>query len=269
MPRMRLLRAYFNRPTLMVARSLIGKYLVRSIGGREIAGKIIEVEAYIGPRDKACHASKGKTQRTEVMFGPSGRAYVYLIYGMYHCLNVVTEREEYPGAVLIRAIEVDGVLIDGPGRLCRAMQIDRSLNRIEEAGSCAGRLPRSRESASTMPVFGRRSPGDFDCTGRRMRGRGEARSRCRRGAEPVQEFGDGGKRKRGRRSDTTAPFRDALKVRLLDLAIGANLGGGGHRRRNLNLWSLHVRETASALSLGDPGIVGLGQILLAVLDGIG
>lgn len=128
---MRLLRAYFNRPTLMVARSLIGKYLVRSIGGREIAGKIIEVEAYIGPRDKACHASKGKTQRTEVMFGPSGRAYVYLIYGMYHCLNVVTEREEYPAAVLIRAIEVDGVLIDGPGRLCRAMQIDRSLNRID------------------------------------------------------------------------------------------------------------------------------------------
>ena len=128
---MRLLRAYFNRPTLMVARSLIGKYLVRSIGGREIAGKIIEVEAYIGPRDKACHASKGKTQRTEVMFGPSGRAYVYLIYGMYHCLNVVTEMEEYPAAVLIRAIEVDGVLIDGPGRLCRALQIDRSLNRID------------------------------------------------------------------------------------------------------------------------------------------
>lgn len=124
-------RDYFNRPTLAVARSLLGKYLVRLIDGREIAGKIIEVEAYVGPRDKACHAAKGRTQRTEVMFGPSGMAYVYLIYGMYHCLNVVTEREEFPAAVLIRAIDVDGVLIDGPGRLCRALQIDRSLNRID------------------------------------------------------------------------------------------------------------------------------------------
>lgn len=131
MPRMRLTRAYFNRPTLKVARSLIGKYLVRSIDGRAIAGKIIEVEAYVGPQDKACHASKGRTKRTDVLFGPPGQSYVYLIYGMYHCLNVVTEREEFPAAVLIRAIEVDGVLIDGPGRLCRALQIDLSLNRID------------------------------------------------------------------------------------------------------------------------------------------
>lgn len=128
---MRLTRAYFNRPTLMVARSLIGKYLVRSVDGREVAGRIIEVEAYVGSGDKACHASKGKTRRTEVMFGPSGKAYVYLIYGMHHCLNVVTEREEFPAAVLIRAIEIDGVLIDGPGRLCRALQIDRSLDRTD------------------------------------------------------------------------------------------------------------------------------------------
>ncbi|MEO8342142.1 MAG: DNA-3-methyladenine glycosylase [Nitrospirota bacterium] len=124
-------RLYFNHPTLRVARSLVGKYLVRCINGREIAGKIVEVEAYVGPHDKACHASKGRTQRTEVMFGPAGVAYVYLIYGMYHCLNVVTEREEFPSAVLIRAIELDGNLIDGPGRLCRALQIDRRLNRAD------------------------------------------------------------------------------------------------------------------------------------------
>lgn len=122
-------RAYFNRPTVQVARSLIGKFLVRSCNGRELAGKIIEVEAYVGPRDKACHASKGRTARTEVLFGPPGISYVYLIYGMYHCLNVVTEREEFPAAVLIRAVEIDGELIDGPGRLCRALQIDRRLNR--------------------------------------------------------------------------------------------------------------------------------------------
>src|SRR3990167_4293571 len=124
-------RAYFDRPTLIVARSLLGKYLVRENGKGTIAGKIIEVEAYVGSQDKACHASKGRTARTDVMFGPGGMAYVYLIYGMYHCLNVVTEREEFPAAVLIRAIEVDGVLIDGPGRLCRALQIDLSLNRID------------------------------------------------------------------------------------------------------------------------------------------
>ena len=120
---------YFNRPTVTVARSLLGKYLVRQNGKGVTAGKIIEVEAYIGPRDLACHASKGRTTRTDVLFGAAGIAYVYLIYGMYHCLNVVTERVDFPAAVLIRAIEIDGDLIDGPGRLCRAMQIDRSLNR--------------------------------------------------------------------------------------------------------------------------------------------
>ena len=124
-------RPYFDRPTLMVARSLIGKYLVRSNNGHTLAGKIVEVEAYVGPQDRACHASKGRTQRTDVMFGPGGVAYVYLVYGMHHCLNVVTEREEFPAAVLIRAVEIDGELIDGPGRLCRAMQIDRSLNRAD------------------------------------------------------------------------------------------------------------------------------------------
>lgn len=124
-------RTYFNRPTVEVARSLIGKYLVREIDGRVLAGKIVEVEAYVGPEDKACHASKGRTQRTDVMFGSAGVAYVYLVYGMYHCLNVVTEREEFPSAVLIRAVEIDGKVIDGPGRLCRAMQIDRRLNRVD------------------------------------------------------------------------------------------------------------------------------------------
>jgi DNA-3-methyladenine glycosylase len=123
--------AYFNRSTLVVARSLLGKYLIRRNGTGQMAGKIVEVEAYVGPQDLACHASKGRTLRTDVLFGPPGIAYVYLIYGMYHCLNVVTEEAEYPAAVLIRAVEVEGQLIDGPGRLCRAFAIDRSLNRID------------------------------------------------------------------------------------------------------------------------------------------
>jgi DNA-3-methyladenine glycosylase len=129
--RQTLSRRYFQRPTLIVARGLLGKYLVRENGNGTIAGRIIEVEAYVGPQDRACHASKGRTPRTDVMFGPAGIAYVYMIYGMHHCLNVVTERMEFPAAVLIRAVEVDGELIDGPGRLCRALEIDRALNRLD------------------------------------------------------------------------------------------------------------------------------------------
>ncbi|NJN69441.1 MAG: DNA-3-methyladenine glycosylase [Nitrospira sp.] len=124
-------RSFFNRPTLVVARSLVGKYLVRENRKGTILGKIIDVEAYVGVEDKACHASKGRTARTEVLFGPPGISYVYLIYGMYHMLNVVTERPEFPAAVLIRAIEVDGELIDGPGKLSRELEIDRSLHRLD------------------------------------------------------------------------------------------------------------------------------------------
>jgi DNA-3-methyladenine glycosylase len=130
-------RSYFNRSTLVVARSLLGKYVVRENGKGIIAGKIVEVEAYVGPHDLACHASKGRTLRTDVLFGPPGISYVYLIYGMYHCLNVVTEKTEFPAAVLIRALEIDGALVDGPGRLCRALDIDLSLNRLDMT---AGRL---------------------------------------------------------------------------------------------------------------------------------
>jgi len=126
-----LARTYFNRSTLDVARSLIGKHLVRQTSNGLLSGRIVETEAYIGPEDLACHASRGRTARTDVMFGPAGVAYVYLIYGMYHCLNVVTEREGYPAAVLIRAVEEteSASLIDGPGRVCRFFDIDRQLNR--------------------------------------------------------------------------------------------------------------------------------------------
>lgn len=126
-------RSYYSRPTIEVARDLIGKYLVRQAGTRTLSGRIVEVEAYVGPHDLACHASRGRTARTDVMFGPAGVAYVYLIYGMYHCLNVVTEREGFPAAVLIRAVEdtTSSSLIDGPGRVCRFFDIDRRLNRLD------------------------------------------------------------------------------------------------------------------------------------------
>lgn len=124
-------REYFSRPTLDVARSLVGKYLVREQGSGVVAGRIIEVEAYVGTEDKACHASKGRTARTDVLFGPPGHAYVYLCYGMYEMLNVVTEQEGFPAAILLRAVECQGRLIDGPGRLTRTFDIDRRLNRCD------------------------------------------------------------------------------------------------------------------------------------------
>lgn len=111
--------------------------LVHQTAGHRHRGRIVEVEAYVGEKDRACHASRGRTPRTEVMFGPAGHAYVYLIYGMYHCLNIVTEPEGFAAAVLIRAIEplegIDGSAT-GPGRLCRAMKIDRRHNGIDMTG---------------------------------------------------------------------------------------------------------------------------------------
>ncbi len=124
---MRLKKEFFNRKTLVVARELLGKYLVRCVGGKIIKVKITETEAYCGPNDLASHASRGLTPRTKIMFGPAGFTYVYLIYGMYNCLNIVTEKEGYPAAVLIRGIEN----ISGPGKVCRELKIDRSLNNVD------------------------------------------------------------------------------------------------------------------------------------------
>ncbi len=127
----KLTSTFFNRSTLEVAKDLLGKYLVRKQGKKVIYGMITETEAYVGPNDKASHASRGLTPRTEVMFGPAGYFYVYLIYGMYYCLNIVTEDKGFPAAVLIRAVKVEGVpyqKTNGPGKLCRSFQIDKTLN---------------------------------------------------------------------------------------------------------------------------------------------
>src|SRR5438477_3121177 len=124
-------RSFYGRDKVLVARDLLGKYLVHRSRGVERIGRIVEVEAYLGSHDLAAHSSKGLTERTKVMFGPPGHAYVYLIYGMYHCVNVVTEKEGHGSAVLLRAIEpvtnVEGST-QGPGLLCQAMRIDRRLN---------------------------------------------------------------------------------------------------------------------------------------------
>jgi DNA-3-methyladenine glycosylase len=124
-------RRFYDRDTILVARELLGKFLVHVSDGVERVGRIVETEAYLGPHDLAAHSARGLTPRTRVMFGPPGHAYVYLIYGMHHCLNVVTEREGHASAVLLRAIEPVRNLTgrtSGPGLLCRAMHIDRRLN---------------------------------------------------------------------------------------------------------------------------------------------
>lgn len=119
--------SHFNsKDTVSLARQLLGKHLVvaSSNGGEPIALPITEAEAYDGPKDLACHASKGKTKRTEVMFGSAGAWYVYLIYGMYEMLNLVTGPVDYPAAILIRGV----VGISGPGRLTKRLEIGRDLN---------------------------------------------------------------------------------------------------------------------------------------------
>jgi len=124
-------RSFYDRDTVAVARELLGKFLVHVSRGEEYVGRIVEVEAYLGPHDLASHSSRGRTARTRVMFGPPGYSYVYLVYGMHCCMNVVTEREGHASAVLIRAVEpVKNVenSTRGPGRLCKAMRIDRRLN---------------------------------------------------------------------------------------------------------------------------------------------
>jgi DNA-3-methyladenine glycosylase len=134
-------RSFFQRPTLHVAQELLGKILV--IG--DCSGRINEVEAYIGQNDPACHAARGKTKRNEIMFGHAGYLYVYFTYGMYHCANIVTEKEGFPAAVLIRSIEpLNGIdemakrrgredhLADGPGKLCIALNMTKDSHNGED-----------------------------------------------------------------------------------------------------------------------------------------
>ncbi|MBE6995622.1 MAG: DNA-3-methyladenine glycosylase [Ruminococcaceae bacterium] len=149
--------SFYNGDTVEIARRLLGKYLVRRMdNGELLAGRITETEAYVGRCDKACHAyDYRRTERTSTMFGPPGHAYIYLIYGMYHCLNFVTEPEGEPSAVLIRAIEpVAGTetirrlrfgdkpltayrnrnFMNGPGKVCQGLALTKAQNGIDLTG---------------------------------------------------------------------------------------------------------------------------------------
>jgi DNA-3-methyladenine glycosylase len=154
-------RAFFARPTERVARALLGKLIVRRLenGGLARTARIVEVEAYLGMRDLASHARRGPTPRASIMFGPPGHLYVYLIYGMYHCMNFVTEPDGQAGAVLIRAAQPLGELPDeralsGPGKLCRALGVTLAERGLDLTDAASGlyvaasdsRLPRAARS---------------------------------------------------------------------------------------------------------------------------
>ncbi len=133
-------QTFFARDAADLARDLIGTILVHRVRGKEYRARIVETEAYVGPHDLASHSSKGRTKRTEVMFGPAGHAYVYLIYGMYEMFNIVAGKKGSAQAVLLRAAEpLDDWKTDlsGPGKLTRALKITRSLNGLDLTG---GRL---------------------------------------------------------------------------------------------------------------------------------
>ncbi len=152
-------REFYNRDSIVVAKELLGKVLVHEIDGQRITAKIIETEAYMGVEDKAAHSYGGRrTSRVEVMYGSPGFSYIFLIYGMYCCFNIVTNEKEIPQAVLIRAVEpLEGTewmaqrrfgkpfnelaksqcrgLTNGPGKLCGALSLDRSHNGIDLCGN--------------------------------------------------------------------------------------------------------------------------------------
>lgn len=132
-----LTRDYYDRDAEIVARDLLGKLLAHRVGGGLRVGRIVETEAYLGTHDRASHSSRGRTPRTEGMFGPPGYAYVYMIYGVHHCFNAVTGAEGHASAVLVRALEpVEGIegRTNGPGLLCRALEIDRRQDGLDLLG---------------------------------------------------------------------------------------------------------------------------------------
>jgi DNA-3-methyladenine glycosylase len=152
----RLGRSFYDRDTALVARALLGTHLVHVEDGRERIGRIVETEAYIGPQDLASHSRRGLTPRTRIMFGAPGHAYIYLIYGRYHCMNVVTEEPGHGSAVLIRAVEPVANLVgrtNGPGLLCLAMSLDRRLNGEDLTGE---RLFLRAAPARSRPAIVRR-----------------------------------------------------------------------------------------------------------------
>lgn len=143
-------QSFYSQSTLKVSQDLLGCFLVRRIKGKIIRAKIIETEAYNGPKDLASHASRGKTERNKIMFGEPGVIYVYFTYGMHYMFNIVTEAKDYPAAVLIRAVEIESFgqekfNTNGPARLTKFLQIDKKFNGLSVCNKNSGLWVESRE----------------------------------------------------------------------------------------------------------------------------
>jgi DNA-3-methyladenine glycosylase len=163
-----LLQNFYNRPTLTVAQDLLGCFLVRKIGKKIIRAKIIEVEAYNGPKDLASHASRGKTERNKIMFGEPGTIYVYFTYGMHFMFNIVTEEKDYPAAVLLRAVEIDGVDIkktNGPAKLTKILQINKSHNGLSVCTKKSGLWVENRKEKILFRQIKKAKRVGIDCAG--------------------------------------------------------------------------------------------------------
>ena len=193
-------REFFSRPALQVAQELLDTKLVRLEGKERIAGLIIETEAYRGEEDLGCHCRAGRTPRTQVMYGPPGHAYVYFTYGLHWMLNFVVEKEDFPAAILIRALyPIKGHKIialrrgaqpskhwtDGPGKLCQALNIDKKFNGVDLCASSAKlfvepgiKIPESNVTTSprvglnTVPEPWKSIPWRFSVEGERIRNMG-------------------------------------------------------------------------------------------------
>jgi len=184
----RLSRAFYNGDTVGIAQQLLGKFLVRRLeDGEVLVGRITETEAYVGRCDKACHAyNYRRTERTSIMFGPPGHAYIYLIYGMHHCLNFVTEPEGEPSAVLLRSIEpVAGIdtirrlrfgdapmtayrkkhFLDGPGKVCQGLALTRTENGLDLTGDTLFLCDAPEDAGLPSPPV---LPAERMCTGKRI-----------------------------------------------------------------------------------------------------
>lgn len=171
----RLSREFYTAGTLDVAQALLGKYLVRRLDGEALVGRIVETEAYIGRCDKACHAYNGRrTERTSALYQAPGHTYIYFIYGMHYCLNVVTEPEGEAAAVLIRSLEpVSGIktmqrlrfgdapmtpyrrrhFMDGPGKLCQGLGLSAAENRMDLTGQTLFICDSPADAGLACPVF--------------------------------------------------------------------------------------------------------------------